>query len=85
MIAWKFEMTLKTKGDAVERLADELARRMRTTKSNAVRIALEHELERTEAAASLQDRLRPLQDQIAARPAGPDADKAFFDDLSGGL
>jgi hypothetical protein len=33
---------------------------------------------------TLRERLRPLQDRVAARPAtGLEADKAFFDELSG--
>lgn len=37
-------------------------------------------------ALSLKQRLRPLQDRVLARPAtGLDADKAYYDELSGDL
>jgi antitoxin VapB len=46
--------------------------------------ALENQLARIEGAKTLAERLRPLQDRIAQRPStGLEADKAFYDDLSG--
>ena len=40
-------------------------------------------VDKTEA-VPLRERIRPIQDRILARPAtGLEADKAFFDDLSG--
>jgi antitoxin VapB len=53
-------------------------------KTDAVRIALENELCRLDEAVPLRDCLRPLQDRVLSRPAtGLDADKAFYDELSG--
>ena len=46
--------------------------------------ALENELARIESEKTLEERVRPIQDRIANRPAtGLEADKAFFDELSG--
>jgi len=44
----------------------------------------EAELHRLDAAVPLRERLRPLQDRVLSRPAtGLEADKAFYDELSG--
>ncbi|HXT08310.1 MAG TPA: transcription factor [Roseiarcus sp.] len=52
-------------------------------KAEIVLDALEREWARVEHETSLEDRLRPLQDFVAAHPkTGLAADKAFFDDLS---
>jgi len=49
-----------------------------------VRIALENELRRLDEAVPLRNRLRPLQQRVLSRPAtGLEADKAFYDELSG--
>jgi antitoxin VapB len=77
-------MPLNIRNEAVNQLAERLARRMRLTKSDAVKTALENELRRLDEAVPLRDRLRPLQGRILARPAtGHDAGKAFYDELSG--
>ncbi len=61
-----------------------LAVRTRMNKTDAVRIALEHELQRLDEAVPLRERLRPLQDRVMSRPAtGLEADKSFYDELSG--
>ncbi len=53
-------------------------------KTDAVRIALENELRRPDKAVPLRDRLRPLQERVLSRPAtGLEADKVFYDELSG--
>ena len=42
------------------------------------------ELHRLDEAVPLRDRLRPLQERVLNRPAtGLEADKAFYDELSG--
>jgi antitoxin VapB len=70
---------------AVE-LAAKLAAVRRSTKTDAVLTALENELARIEREKSLAERLKPLQERIAAVPlTGLEADKDFFDDLSGDL
>lgn len=77
-------MPLNIRNEAVNRLAERLAARVRLTKSDAVKLALEGELRRLDEAAPLRERLRPLQDRILARPAtGLEADKAFYDELAG--
>jgi antitoxin VapB len=75
---------LQIRNRRVSDLARRLASLRQSTKTEAVRIALEHELERLEARKSLAEKLRPLQARFAARaPTGLQADKEFFDDLSG--
>ena len=62
-------MPLNIRSDEVNRLAETLAARMRLSKTAAVKLALENELRRAEQAIPLRDRVRPIQDRIAARPA----------------
>ncbi|MEO8714391.1 MAG: type II toxin-antitoxin system VapB family antitoxin [Acetobacteraceae bacterium] len=76
-------MPLNIRSDEVNRLAETLAARKRLSKTDAVKLALENELRRIEAAVPLKERLRPLRDRVLARPAtGLAADKAFYDELS---
>jgi antitoxin VapB len=77
-------MPLNIRNEEVNRLAEKLAGRRRVTKTEAVKLALENELRRQEQATPLRERLRPIQRRVLARPAtGHEADKAFYDDLSG--
>jgi antitoxin VapB len=77
-------MPLNIRSDEVNRLAEELAARKRLNKTEAVKLALENELRRLDAAVPLRERLRPLQARVLARPdTGLEADKAFYDELSG--
>ncbi len=77
-------MPLNIRSDAVNLLAERLAARTLTNKTEAVRRALENELRRLDDAIPLKERLRPLQQRVMARPAtGVEADKAFYDSLSG--
>lgn len=77
-------MPLNIGNEAVNRLADMLAARRRVAKTDAVKMALENELRRLDAAVPLRDRLRPLQERVLRRPATwLAADKAFYDELSG--
>ena len=77
-------MPLNIRSEAVNQLAEKLAARKRMNKTDAVRIALEHELRRLDEAVPLRERLRPLQDRVMSRPAtGLEADKSFYDELSG--
>ena len=79
-------MPLNIRNEEVNRLAEKLARAKHTTKTEAVRLALEGELRRAAEAVPLRERLRPLQKRILARPAtGLAADKALYDELSGDL
>ncbi len=77
-------MPLNIRNEAVNQLAKKLAARKHLNKTEAVKVALENELRRIEEALPLRERLRPLQQRVMARPAtGLEADKAFFDELSG--
>ena len=77
-------MPLNIRSEAVNELADTLAARLKTSKTEAVRRALEAELRRTDRHVPLIERIRPLQDEILSYPrTGKEADKAFFDELSG--
>lgn len=77
-------MPLNIRSESVNELAETLAARTHTTKTEAVRVALENELRRLDAAVPLRERLRPLQQRVLSRPAtGRRADKAFYDELSG--
>jgi antitoxin VapB len=77
-------MPLNIRSEVVNQLAETLASRMATNKTDAVARALRNELKRLEDATPLCQRLRPLQDRVLSRPAtGLEADKAFYDELSG--
>ena len=77
-------MPLNIRSQVVNHLAERLAARRQTSKTDAVRIALENELRRLDEAVPLRDRLRRLQERVLSRPAtGLEADKAFYDELSG--
>jgi len=77
-------MPLNIRSEVVNQLAETLASRMATNKTDAVARALRNELRRLEDATPLRLRLRPLQDRVLSRPAtGLEADKAFYDEISG--
>jgi len=77
-------MPRNIRSEAVNQLAARLAARKHTNKTEAVRIALENELQRLDQAIPLRERLRGLQDRVLHRAAtGLEADKAFYDELSG--
>jgi antitoxin VapB len=78
------DIPLNIRNEAVNQLAEKLAARKRMSKIDAVRTALENERRRLDEAVPLRQRLRPLQDRMPKRPAtGLEADKAFYDELSG--
>jgi antitoxin VapB len=75
---------LNIRNEAVNQLAKKLAVRKHLNKTEAVKFALENELRRIEKSQPLRERLRNLQNRVLARTAtGLEADKAFYDDLSG--
>lgn len=77
-------MPLNIRSEAVNRLAEKVAALARVSKTEAVRIALSHEVERLEGKPSLLERLRPARERIACYPdTGLEADKAFFEELNG--
>ena len=76
-------MPLNIRNDDVNRLATDLAARTGTTKTEAVRRALEHELQRVAPPGSMHERVRAIQQRVATWPAtGLEADKAFYDSLN---
>jgi antitoxin VapB len=75
---------LQIRNRRVVELAAKLAAVRHSTKTDAVLTALENELARIECEKSLAERINPIQERIAAVPlTGLEADKDFFDDLSG--
>jgi len=77
-------LALNIRIEIVSQLAVQLAARKGMNKTDAVRTALENELRRLDEAMPLRDRLRSLQERVLSRPAtGQEADKAFYDELSG--
>ena len=73
-------MALHIRDDETERLVRSLASLKRLGLTEAVRFAVENELKRI----PLRDRVRPIQERLAAVPkTGLRADKAFFDELCG--
>lgn len=75
---------LQIRNRRVVELATTLAERGRVTKTEAVRRALENELARIDGEKTLKERLKPIQERLAAVPrTGLKADKDFYDDLSG--
>ena len=79
-------MPLNIRDEKVNALAGELAARKHISKTDAVKLALQNELRRENEKLPLRERLRPLQQQVKALPeTGLEADKAFFDALSGDI
>jgi antitoxin VapB len=77
-------MPLNIRNEEVNQLAKKLAARKHINKTEAVKLALERELRRMDEVLPLRERLRPLQGRVLSRPAtGMEADKAFYDELSG--
>ena len=77
-------MPLYIRDDVTAGLVAELAKQRGFTKQDAVRVAVTAELERSKAAIPLRQRFADLR---AAHPlppkTGQQADKEFFDGLSG--
>ena len=79
-------MPLNIRNEEVNRLATRLAAVKRTSKTEAIKHALQSELRRLADASPLRERLRSLQEEVSRLPAtGLEADKAFYDGLSGDL
>ncbi len=79
-------MSLNIRSEAVNQLAEALAARMATSKTDAVARALRNELQRLDDAVPLRQRLGSVQNRVLSRPAtGLEADKAFYDEISGDL
>ena len=77
-------MPLYIRDDATAELVAKLAKERGLTKQDAVRIAVQAELDRTREAKPLRERLREWREaNPLPPPTGLKADKAFYDDLSG--
>jgi antitoxin VapB len=77
-------MPLNIRDEEVNRLAADLATQMGVTKTEAVKRALKSQLRLFDKTLPLRERIRPIVDRVMARPAtGLEADKAFYDELSG--
>ena len=76
-------MPLNIRSEEVNQLAEKLASRAGVSKTEAVRLALTNELARQdESLAEFLEKIRPIQDALAAYPKpGLKADKAFYDSL----
>jgi antitoxin VapB len=74
---------LNIRSEEVNQLAEKLASRAGVSKTEAVRLALTNELaRRDESLAEFLEKIRPIQDALAAYPkTGLKADKAFYDSL----
>ena len=80
----RFTVPLNIRSEQVNQLAQTLAERTRVSKTDAVKAALENELRRLDQKTPLREQLRRLQARVLARPAtGHEADKVFYDELSG--
>ncbi len=78
--------SLYIKDGDVFAMATELAERRQMTKTDAVRIALAHELERDQPMRTAREKLEDFyRRHPLPEPTGRKADKAFYDDLSGNL
>jgi len=65
-------------------LVRELAARRKVGLTEAVKMAVSNELQREQEAVPLKSRIAALCAEVLKRPStGLEADKAFFDDLSG--
>lgn len=77
-------MTFYVKDPATDKAVRHLAKLKGKTLTETIREAVENELREERRRPSLRERIKPIQDRIAARPpTGEEADKAFYDELSG--
>ncbi len=77
-------MPLNIRSEEVNQLAETLAKTRRTTKTEAVKLALVEALGREEKKVPLAERVKDIQDRIAAYPdTGLKIDKAYRDGLYG--
>ena len=77
-------MPLYIKDDATAELVARLATKRGISKQDAVRLAVQAELDRIAEAIPLRERIAAWRkEHPVPPPTGQKADKAFFDDLSG--
>ena len=80
-------MPLYIRDEEVNDLAGELAKAAGLNKTDAVRRALEHELDALSRKETLAQRIAPIQEQarrLGLRPR-TESDKALMDELSGDI
>ncbi len=79
-------MPLYIKDEETTQLVNELARRRGVTKSDAVKAAVQAELERDPPELTVMQKLEKFwAEHPVPPPTGLPADKAFFDELSGDI
>ena len=77
-------MPLYIKDDTTAELVAQLAKKCSISKQDAVRLAVQAELKRIAEAIPLRERIAAWRtEHPMPPPTGQNADKAFFDDLSG--
>ena len=79
-------MTFYVKDPATDKVVRKLAKLKGKTLTETIREAVEKALveQKLENSATFLDRIRPIQDRLARYPStGLEADKAFYDELSG--
>ena len=79
-------MTFYVKDPATDKAVRLLAKLKGKTLTETIREAVEKALEQEMRPLTLRERLKPIQDRFARLPkSGLEADKAFFDELSGDI
>ena len=77
-------MPIHVRDAATDRLVRRLAAKSGSGLTEAIRTAVEHELERLDTAVPLHERVAAIRRRIAPRLRPPEqTDKEFFDELSG--
>ena len=77
-------MSIYIKDEATDAAVRKLAKLKGLSLTEAIRLAVESELIAEAKKKPVAEFIKEIQDRIAARPAtGLEADKAFFDELSG--
>jgi antitoxin VapB len=77
-------MGLHVRDAATDKVVRRLAKLKGKTLTETIRETVAHEYERERAGVPLLERIKEIQDEVAAlrRPGGLPADKAFYDELS---
>jgi antitoxin VapB len=79
-------MTFYIKDPATDKAVRRLAKIKGKTLTETIREAVENEYRELKAKRPLRERIKPIQDRLAAfPPTGLEADKAFYDELSGDI
>lgn len=77
-------MALHIRDPEADRLVRTLAEQNGIALTEAIKLAVGNELQRNAEKLSLRERIRPIQERVASYPpTGLEADKAFYDELSG--